>query len=116
MVLEIDNESLRARGLWRLTVARTGAGAREAALTAAQRARAATRSVDSGFDRTIIFAEAATALFDAGEMAGAKRALDDALAESATLTEPWWRARALARTAMALHRIGHIAANPAANP
>jgi len=99
----LDNDLLRAEGLWRTAEAAALAGAADAADSFEARAHAAATQIDSRFDRAMLLGDMAVAAAGVRRTAMARRMLDEALSAGRALEAGWWRARAFARLATALH-------------
>jgi len=99
----LGNDLLRAEGLWRIAEAAALAGAAGAADGYEQRAHAAAIQIDSRFDRAMLLGDMAVAAAGVRRTAAARQMLDEALSAGRALNTGWWRARAFARLATALH-------------
>lgn len=97
---QIDDSRLRAQTLW--TIARRHAGNSAVAAKAAALATAATGEIRSDLSRAWMFADLAGERAEAGDSDGAWSAFSEALAAARSIDNAWGRARALARTAVAL--------------
>lgn len=104
-MLGLKNPVLRAKGLWEISVLRSAAGDAPGATKTEDQAFAATRDVPSAFDRTILFSDSAIARAGAGLPDQAARVFDAAWQAGRDIDANWWRARAFARLAVALHAI-----------
>jgi len=96
---------LRAKGLWEIGVLRAASGDASGAAKTEDQAFAATRNVPSAFDRTILLSDSAIARAGAGLSDQAARVFDAAWQSGRDIDAKWWRARAFARLAVALHAI-----------
>jgi len=104
-MLGLANPVLRAKGLWEIGVLRAAAGDTPGAAKTEDQAFAATRDVQSAFDRTILLSDSAIARAGAGLPDQAARIFDAAWQSGRQIDAKWWRARAFARLAVALHSI-----------
>ncbi len=104
-MLALDNPVLRAKGLWEIGVLRASSGDASGAAKTEEAAFAATRDIPSAFDRTILLSDSAITLAGAGLPEQAIRAFDAAWRSGRDIDAKWWRARAYARLAVALHAI-----------
>ncbi len=112
-MLELKNPVLRAKGLWEIGVLRSAAGDAPGAAKTEDQAFAATREVPSAFDRTILLSDSAIARAGAGLPDQAARVFDAAWQSGRDIDANWWRARAFARLAVALHALeGQARPNP----
>ncbi len=104
-MLRLANPVLRAKGLWEIGILRAAAGDASGAARTEDQAFAATRDVQSAFDRTILLSDSAIARAGAGLPDHAARVFDAAWQSGRDIDAKWWRARAFARLAVALHAI-----------
>jgi len=100
---DIDNDLLRAEGLWRVGETAALVGAADAADGFERRAHAIAARIDSRFDRAMLLSDMAVAAAGARRTAAARQMFDEALSAGRGLDAGWWRARAFARLATALH-------------
>lgn len=105
VMLGLSNPVLRAKGLWEIGVLRAASGDASGAAKTEDQAFAATRNVPSAFDRTILLSDSAIARAGAGLSDQAARVFDAAWQSGRDIDAKWWRARAFARLAVALHAI-----------
>lgn len=99
----LGNASLQAEGFWRAAeiAGQAGDGSRAEALE--QQALEIAGGIESRFDRAMMLGDMAIAAARAERVPAARRIFDEALSAGRGLDEGWWRARALARLATALH-------------
>ena len=105
LVEKLDKAALRARGYWEVGTARLLADDRTGAAKADRRAMRATAQIASVFDRTILFSDGAVARARRGMRDQAMAIFEAAWRNGRDITVDWWRARAFARLAVALHAI-----------
>jgi hypothetical protein len=99
----IDNDELRAQALWSIASAQARmALTADAAATDAE-ARRATDRISSSMSQVWILADIASERLAEGELARARAALERGLAIAKGISNPWGRARALARLAATLY-------------
>ena len=99
----LGNATLRAEGLWRTAEIAGQAGDAGRAEDFERQALEAAGGIDSGFDRAMMLGDMAIAAARAERLPAARRILEEALTAGRGLEAGWWRARALARLATALH-------------
>lgn len=100
---QLDNDLLQAEGLWRVAEAAARAGVADAADSFERRAHTAAARIDSRFDRAMLLGDMAVAAASVRRTAAARRMFDEALSAGRAVETGWWRARAFARLATALH-------------
>jgi hypothetical protein len=99
----IDNDELRAQALWSIASAQARmALTADAAATDAE-ARRVTDRIASSMNQVWVLADIASDRLAEGEVARARVALDRGLAIAKGISNPWGRARALARLAATLY-------------
>jgi hypothetical protein len=99
----MDGGLLRAEGLWRVSAAAARAGAAAEAVAFETRAHEAAARIESRFDRAMLLGDMAVAAAGAQRPTAARQIFDEALSAGRSLDVGWWRARAFARLASALH-------------
>jgi peptidoglycan hydrolase-like protein with peptidoglycan-binding domain len=99
----LDNAGLRAEGYWRAAEIAGLAGNAERAEGFERQALDVAGGMESRFDRAMMLGDMAIAAARADRSAAARRIFEEALAAGRGLDAGWWRARALARLATALH-------------
>ena len=102
-LMALGNTNLQAEGLWRTAEIAGMGGDRVRAEAFEARALEVAAGIDSGFDRAMMLGDMAIAAAQAGRKPAAERIFGEALAAGRGLGAGWWRARALARLATALH-------------
>ena len=102
-ILPLGNVNLRAEGLWRTADIAGQAGDVGRAEDFERQALETAGGIDSGFDRAMMLGDMAIAAARAERLPAARRIFDEALTAGRGLEAGWWRARALARLATALH-------------
>jgi tetratricopeptide (TPR) repeat protein len=102
-ILPLGNVNLRAEGLWRTAEIAGQAGDVGRAEDFERQALETAGGIDSGFDRAMMLGDMAIAAARAERLPAARRIFDEALTAGRGLEAGWWRARALARLATALH-------------
>jgi hypothetical protein len=101
----IENDQLKAYTLWTIANAQARANFQSDADTTTQLARRATDRMNSTFSQVWMLADVASERIATGDNAGAKDALDRSLTIAQSISNPWGRARALARITATLHDI-----------
>jgi peptidoglycan hydrolase-like protein with peptidoglycan-binding domain len=99
----LDNAGLQAEGYWRVAEIAGLAGNAGQAEGFERRALDIAVGMESRFDRAMMLGDMAIAAARADRAAAAQRIFDEALIAGRGLDAGWWRARALARLATALH-------------
>lgn len=99
----LGNTSLQAEGFWRAAEIAGQAGDGSRAEAFEQQALEIAGGIESRFDRAMMLGDMAIAAARAERVPAARRIFDEALSAGRGLDEGWWRARALARLATALH-------------
>lgn len=99
----LGNASLRAEGFWRAAEIAGLAGDGGRAEAFEQQALEIAGGIESRFDRAVMLGDMAIAAARAARVSAARRIFDKALSAGRELEAGWWRARALARLATALH-------------
>jgi peptidoglycan hydrolase-like protein with peptidoglycan-binding domain len=100
---QLGNELLQAEGLWRAAEMAALTGDTDVADRFERRAHAAATRIDSRFDRAMLLGDMAVAAASVRRTAAARRMFDEALNAGQAIEAGWWRARAFARLATALH-------------
>jgi hypothetical protein len=102
---DLDHGALQAEGYWRVAEIAADAGQNKRAEAFEQRALAIAGGIDSRYDRAMMLSDMAVAAARAKRAPAARRIFEEALTAGRGLEEGWWRARALARLAAALHAV-----------
>jgi peptidoglycan hydrolase-like protein with peptidoglycan-binding domain len=102
---DLDHGALQAEGYWRVAEIAAEAGQGKRADAFEQRALAIAGGIDSRYDRAMMLSDMAVAAARAKRAPAARRIFEEALTAGRGLEEGWWRARALARLATALHAV-----------
>jgi len=101
----IENDQLKAYTLWTIANAQARKNLPGEAEATTQLARRATEHMSSTFSQVWMLADVATERLATGDSVGAKDALDRSLVIAQGISNPWGRARALARITATLHDI-----------
>jgi hypothetical protein len=101
----IENDQLKAYTLWTIANAQSRMKLASEAEATTQLARHATDHMSSTFSQVWMLADVASERIATGDAAGAKDAINRSLTIAQGISNPWGRARALARITATLHDI-----------
>jgi peptidoglycan hydrolase-like protein with peptidoglycan-binding domain len=101
----LANASLQAEGLWRTAEVAGVAGDRIRAEAFERKALEVAGGIGSSFDRAMMLGDMAIAAARADRKPAAQRIFGEALSAGRGVEAGWWRARAMARLATALHAV-----------
>ena len=101
----IDNEHLRAHSLWTIAAAQARMTLTADSAATVRLAKIATERIGSSMSQVWMLADIASERIASGESEGARDALEHGLTIAKGISNPWGRARALARLAATLYEL-----------